>query len=49
MLFTPDFPITVYPHSFRSLNYDPLRDFILVAPAAKSMLTTMSARPCPTA
>ena len=27
MLFTPDFPITVYPHSFRSLNYDPLRDF----------------------
>ena len=27
MLFTPDFPITVYPHSFRSLSYDPLRDF----------------------
>src|SRR3982074_3734752 len=39
MLFTPDFPITVYPHSFRSLNYDPLRDFTAVAPAAKSMLT----------
>jgi tripartite-type tricarboxylate transporter receptor subunit TctC len=39
MLFTPDFPITVYPHSFRSLNYDPLNDFIPVAPAAKSMLT----------
>jgi tripartite-type tricarboxylate transporter receptor subunit TctC len=39
MLFTPDFPITVYPHSFRSLNYDPLRDFIPVAPATKSMLT----------
>jgi tripartite-type tricarboxylate transporter receptor subunit TctC len=39
MLFTPDFPITVYPHSFRSLNYDPLRDFIAVAPATKSMLT----------
>ena len=34
MLFTPDFPITVYPHSFRSLNYDPLRDFTPVAPAA---------------
>jgi hypothetical protein len=32
MLFTPDFPITVYPHSFRSLNYDPLRDFTPVAP-----------------
>src|SRR5262249_21968856 len=39
MLFTPDFPITVYPHSFRSLNYDPLNDFTPVAPAAKSMLT----------
>src|SRR5713226_2098469 len=39
MLFTPDFPITVYPHSFRSLNYDSLRDFTAVAPAAKSMLT----------
>ncbi|HEY2137277.1 MAG TPA: tripartite tricarboxylate transporter substrate-binding protein [Xanthobacteraceae bacterium] len=39
MLFTPDFPITVYPHSFRSLSYDPLRDLIPVAPAAKSMLT----------
>ena len=38
-LFTPDFPITVYPHSFRSLNYDPLRDFTPVAPAARSMLT----------
>src|SRR5882757_11166688 len=39
MLFTPDYPITVYPHSFRSLNYDSLRDFTAVAPAAKSMLT----------
>ena len=39
MLFTPDFPLTVYPHSFRSLNYDPLRDFIAVSPAAKSMLS----------
>src|SRR5262249_3397789 len=39
MLFTPDFPITVYPHSFRSLNYDPIADFTAVGPAAKSMLT----------
>src|SRR5262249_56632100 len=39
MLFTPDFPITVYPHSFRSLNYDPLRDFTAVSPAARAMLT----------
>src|SRR5262249_33183808 len=35
----PDSPITLYPHSSRSLNYDPLRDFIAVAPAARSMLT----------
>ena len=39
MLFTPDFPITVYPHSFRSLNYDPLRDFTAVSPTTRSMLT----------
>jgi tripartite-type tricarboxylate transporter receptor subunit TctC len=39
MLYTPDFPITVYPHSFKSLNYDPVTDFIPVAPTTKSMLT----------
>src|SRR5262245_18848942 len=39
MLFTPDFPITLYPSSYRSLNYDPVKDLIAVAPAAKSMLT----------
>src|SRR5262249_9159187 len=39
MLFTPDFPMTLYPASFRSLNYDPLRDFTPVSPAAKSMLS----------
>src|SRR2546421_10041275 len=38
MLFTPDFPMTLYPHSFRSLNYDPVRDFVAVAPATTSML-----------
>ncbi len=38
MLFTPDFLMTVYPHSFRSLNYDPVRDFTPVATAAKSAL-----------
>jgi tripartite-type tricarboxylate transporter receptor subunit TctC len=38
MLFTPDFPITVYPSSFRSLSYDPLKDLTPVAPAAKSAL-----------
>ena len=39
MLFTPDFTITVYPHSYRTLRYDPVRDFTPVAPCAKSMLT----------
>ena len=39
MLYTPDFPITVYPSSFKSLPYDLLRDFTPVAPTSKSMLT----------
>ena len=39
MLFTPDFPITVYPHSFRNLGYDPIHDLIPVAPTATSTLT----------
>src|SRR5215467_3579595 len=39
LLFTPDFPITVYPSSFRSLSYDPLRDLVPVAAVARSMLT----------
>jgi tripartite-type tricarboxylate transporter receptor subunit TctC len=38
-LFTPDFPITVYPHSFRTLSYDPLRDLMPVAPVSRSTLT----------
>ncbi len=39
MLFTPEFPITVYPHTYRALSYDPLRDFTPVSPVARSMLT----------
>jgi tripartite-type tricarboxylate transporter receptor subunit TctC len=39
MLFTPDFPITVYPHSFRTLSYDPVRDLAAVGPTTKSALT----------
>ena len=39
MLFTPDFPMTLYPHSFKSLSYDPLRDFTPVGPATTSMLS----------
>jgi tripartite-type tricarboxylate transporter receptor subunit TctC len=39
VLFTPDFPLTVYPHSFRTLSYDPLRDLVPVAPVSRSPLT----------
>jgi tripartite-type tricarboxylate transporter receptor subunit TctC len=39
MLFTPDFPMTLYPWSFKSLNYDPVKDFIAVAPTAVGLLT----------
>ncbi len=38
ILFTPDFLITVYPHSFRQLSYDPVRDFTPVAVCARSSL-----------
>lgn len=34
MLITPDFALTVYPHSFRKLSYDPLKDLIPVATVA---------------
>jgi tripartite-type tricarboxylate transporter receptor subunit TctC len=39
MLFTPDFPMTLYPHSFKVLSYDPLKDFTPVGPATRSMLS----------
>lgn len=38
MFFTPDFIMSVYPHSYRKLGYDPIRDFAPVAIGAKSML-----------
>ncbi len=38
MLFTPDFAMTIYPHSFRKLNYDPIKDFAPVATCAKTAL-----------
>lgn len=38
MLFTPDFPITLYPHIFKRLNYDPVRDLIPVTPVTSSVL-----------
>ena len=36
VLFTPDFALTVYPHTFAKLGYDPVADFAPVALAAKS-------------
>ena len=38
MLFTPDFVMTVYPHSYKKLSYDPLQDFTPVAACAKGVL-----------
>src|SRR5438067_1059227 len=38
LLFTPDFLMTVYPHSFKRLSYEPLKDFIPIALIARSGL-----------
>jgi tripartite-type tricarboxylate transporter receptor subunit TctC len=38
MLFTPDFPMTLYPSSFKALKYDPVEDFIAVGPVTKGVL-----------
>ncbi len=38
MLFTTDFPITLYPHIYKRLSYDPVRDFIPVASLTRSVL-----------
>jgi tripartite-type tricarboxylate transporter receptor subunit TctC len=38
ILCTPDSVMTVYPHSYRKLAYDPLTDFMPVAVVAKSQL-----------
>ena len=38
LLFTPDFLMTVYPHSFAKLGYDPLADFVPIALIARSGL-----------
>lgn len=42
MLFTPDFPMTLYPSSFKALKYDPLKDFTAVGPAAKGSLVLVT-------
>ncbi len=31
LLVTPDFPLTVFPHLYRKLTYNPIKDFIPVA------------------
>ncbi len=36
MMFTVDFTMTIFPHSFRKLSYDPLKDFTPVALCCKS-------------
>jgi tripartite-type tricarboxylate transporter receptor subunit TctC len=38
MLFTTDFPITLFPHIFKKLEYDSVTDFTPVAPVTKSAL-----------
>ena len=38
LLFTPDFIMTVYPHSFRRLAYDAQRDFVPLTPCSRSTL-----------
>jgi len=38
LLFTPDFLMTVYPHSFKKLSYNPLTDFAPVQLVARSGL-----------
>ena len=38
LLFTPDFIMTVYPHSFRRLAYDVQRDFAPLTPGSRSTL-----------
>ncbi len=47
LLFTPDFLITVYPHSFRKLSYDPVADFAPVAMVARSQLALAASSAVP--
>lgn len=38
LLLTPDFPLTIFPHIYRKLAYQPLQDFTPVAACARSEL-----------
>src|SRR5262245_31881290 len=39
IMSVPEFVITLYPSSFKSLSYDPVRDFVGIAPVYRSMLS----------
>jgi len=39
IMSAPEFVITLYPSVFKSLNYDPVRDFAHIAPVYRSMLS----------
>lgn len=38
LLLTPDFPLTIFPHIYKKLAYDPVQDFTPVAACARSEL-----------
>lgn len=38
LLYTPAFPLLIFPHIYRTLAYDSLRDFVPVAMTTRSML-----------
>jgi len=38
LLFTPAFPLLIYPHIYKNLGYDTLRDFLPVGLGGRSML-----------
>jgi tripartite-type tricarboxylate transporter receptor subunit TctC len=38
MLFTPDFALTIFPHSYKRLGYDPVNDFAPVAMCGRTVL-----------
>jgi tripartite-type tricarboxylate transporter receptor subunit TctC len=44
MLYTPDFPMTLIPHAYKRVNYNPLTDFVAVATCTAS-ITVVSAGP----
>jgi tripartite-type tricarboxylate transporter receptor subunit TctC len=39
IMSAPEFVITLYPSVFKALSYDPVRDFVGIAPIYRSMLT----------